>query len=291
MKRLKTRLLFLLLIPLTVLFVLILNYLWNLKSLAFAPENLLRIFPQGLANRRNISNEELEQIFNQRFIFLDEGAQCFACASEDGRYVIKLFKAKHMRKKEWLRDGPLFRSFVPAAQREQHKRRWLQKFQETCACYFLAYDELADETGLLHLHFQTESLQAKLKVQNFEIELDGLPFLIQKKGELVPKKIASLIENSGSPAAITALIDLHDLLVKRAKKGITDPRQCFSINYAFCGSAPLQIDVGRIVKEAAIASAPQDEIDRVTANLKAWVGRHFPELSSDFEASLLAHPK
>lgn len=289
MKRLKARILFLLLIPLTVLFVLILNYIWNLKSLAFAPDNLLRVFPSGLANRHSISNTEIEQIFNQRFAFLDEGAQCYACVSEDGQYVIKLFKARHMRKKKWLKDGPLFEAFTSATQKEQHKLRWLQKFQETCVCYSLAYDELADETGLLHLHFQpTEKLQAKLKIDKFEIELDGLPFLIQKKGELVPRKIASLIKNNGSTAAVTALVNLHELLVKRARKGITDPRQCFSINYAFCGSSPLQIDVGRIVKEAAIAAAPQAEIDRVTTNLKTWTQRHFPELSPELETALLA---
>ncbi len=269
------------------LFVLIFNYLWNLKSIAFAPDNLLKTFPEGLTLQRHISDEELAQIFNQRFVFLDEGAQCYACASEDGRYVIKLFKARHMRKKKWLKDGPLFHAFASAAQREQEKLRWLQKFQETCVCYALAYNELAEETGLVHLHFQpSEKMHAKLKVEKFEIDLDQLPFLVQKKGELVPKKISALLQTGGHAAAITALASLHQLLVKRAKRGITDPRQCFSINYAFCGKDPLQIDVGRITKELTIIAAPQTEIERVTANLKAWVGRHFPELRAELEVAL-----
>ena len=39
----------------------------------------------------------LAQITNQKFTYIGKGAQCYAFASEDGEYVLKFFKFKHLK--------------------------------------------------------------------------------------------------------------------------------------------------------------------------------------------------
>ncbi|MBI2743744.1 MAG: hypothetical protein HYX48_07505 [Chlamydiales bacterium] len=284
----KLPLFFLLLVPFILLCLFAFNYLWNMRSMSLSSQNILHIFPEAIESRSAVSQEELKRIFSQEFEPLGEGAQCFACVSQDGKYVIKLFKARHMRKKKWLRDGPLFSSFVSPEKRAHSQARWLQKFHETCGRYALAFDELRNETGLLHLHFSNrETVKSQLKLKNRgEIDLDQVPFLLQEKGDLVPDRIAYLCKTSGDQSAIDALLDLHKMLVGRAEKGFTDPRQCFSVNFAFAGKNPLQIDVGKIVKKEELLLDSTEEIARVTANLQDWIERHNPELAAPFQESL-----
>lgn len=278
----KLRLFFLLLIPLIILFLLGFNYLWNMRSMQFSAKNLLRVFPEGSYERERpaLASTTLHEIFSQEFAPLGEGAQCYALASLDGKYVIKLFKARHMRKKKWMRDGPLFASFVEPERRKQSSRRWMQKFEASCARYQMAYNELQDETGLIYLHFnQTKSLPIELKLKDGQtINLNELPFILQKKGELVPDRINSLLKNEGPEAAAKALQNISEMLSRRTKKGFTDARQCLSVNYAFAGELPMQIDVGKIVKEPKLLSHPEEEIERIHANVEAWTARHFPQL-------------
>ena len=48
-----------------------------------------------------IDQQLLEPIFAQRFFYLGKGAQSYAFSSEDGVFVLKFFKFKHL-KPNWL---------------------------------------------------------------------------------------------------------------------------------------------------------------------------------------------
>lgn len=278
----RLRTLYLILIPLLIILILAFNYLYNLKNLSFAPENLLKDFPRGLANRGTF-----EKSFVQRYRFLGEGAHSFVFESQDGRYVLKLFRAAHKKpQKKWLREGPLFNFLIPTAKKQGSKDKWQTKFQECSARYVTAYDRMKEESGLLFLHFgESESLNVQLALEGpsgkiVHLELDKLPFIVQTKGELVPSRLASHIKRGDIQAAKHALTTLRQMLEARARKGITDERQCFGINFAFCGERALQIDVGKIAYDQKLTRSPDAEIQRVRANLQNWTQKHFPELAN-----------
>src|ERR1700722_581245 len=53
----------------------------------------------------SLSHEELAQlksILDQPFTYIGKGAQAYAFASEDGKYVLKFFKFKHLRPNTFL---------------------------------------------------------------------------------------------------------------------------------------------------------------------------------------------
>ena len=281
----RLRTLYLILIPLLILLILAFNYLYNLKYLSFGPENLQQHFPRGLASRGSF-----EKSFLQRYRFLGEGAHCFAFESEDGRYVLKLFRAGHKKpQKKWLREGPLFNFLIPTEKKERSKTKWETKFQECLVRYATAFDQMREETGLLFLHLDNDTkLQTQVELESASgkisrIALDKVPFIIQAKGELVPQRLASLLKRGELQDAKQALLTLQEMLETRTRKGITDTRQCFGINFAFSGERAIQIDVGKIAYDPALTDAPEAEIQRVRTNLQNWTQKHFPELAGGKE--------
>ncbi len=238
------------------------------KSRAFSQKNLLHAFPKNLENQGAFS-------FSQKhFYFLGEGAQVYAFASEDGKTVLKLFKARHIKpQKKWLKNGPLFWSCTS----EKKQQKWIQKFQETCARYTLAFEKLHEETGLLCLHFtetdRHDEVWLHVSGNTYLLDLSHVPFVVQEKGELVPDRISRLLQEGKQEEAHRDLVSLSKLLHMRTAKGFTDPRQCFSINFAFVGAKPIQIDPGKLMP---VESA--EEYEKIQLNLAKWVSKHFPAL-------------
>ncbi len=253
------------------------NYVGNLQASKFSTVNLLKTFPEKLENRGLLDLHLLEQPFS----FLGEGAQCYVFGSRDGKHVIKLFKARHFKpQKKWLSEGPLFSGFIFSSKKKNSEQKWARKFQESCERYALAYDQLREETALEFLHLEKSATSLPVKFQTagktYTLDLADLPFILQKKGELVPDTLSRLVEQGSKEEANEKLLHLRELLIERAKKGITDPRQCFSVNFGFIGKKPIQFDVGKITHDPNLDTGA--EITRVTSNLDLWVKNHFPEL-------------
>src|SRR5688572_10653905 len=40
---------------------------------------------------------KISQILNQEYTYIGKGAQCYAFGSQDGKYVLKFFKFKHLK--------------------------------------------------------------------------------------------------------------------------------------------------------------------------------------------------
>ncbi len=116
------------------------------------------------------------------------------------------------------------------------------------------------------------------------MDLAKTPFILQKRVDLVPERIASLLKQGKRQDAVQAVIKLYELLAKRTEKGFTDERQCFSINYGFCGNEALQIDIGRLVYKKEM---PERELERLSNNLQEWVFKHFPEIGEECKEKLL----
>lgn len=277
----------LILILLFLLLPILFNFFGGLKSFGFSGQSVLKIFP-GIESRGACEGDRIRGPFR----FLGEGVQCFVFESEDARYVIKLFKTKHQKPlRKWIMENPIFSSKSKLA---DSKTKWLAKFKQTCMRYQIAFDALSDETGLSLLHFApTQNLYGKASFitrsgKKHILNLDEIPFILQEKGELVPKKITTLLHSGKRDEAVQTLLNLQKMLAARVRKGFSDARQCFSINYAFAGDKPLQIDVGRIVEDPQLLYSPQKEVVRVSANLVSWVKRHFPDLAPDLESQLNA---
>lgn len=229
-----------------------------------------------------------DELLGQTFTYFDSGSQSYVFVSEDGSTVLKLFKFQHMRTPpvlDFLPDlGPLGRK------REKKRRVIEQTFNSLC----LAYDQMREETGLLALHLsETTSLHQTLTIvdkigKRHEIDLDRIPFLIQKKGQLAYNAIDTWMEKGETETAEQALRSLLRLAVSRCHKGIFDKDPDFETNFGFIGKRPFQIDFGRlsVAKQEKEANVYGPEMIRITRAMEEWLAKNHPILLHAFHEEL-----
>lgn len=235
---------------------------------------------------------KIQPFLNQQFYYLAKGAQAYAFVSEDGKFVLKLFKHHRMRPSLWAPFLPQYFSEKKTAKREA-------LLNHDYASYLIAYEKLRDETGLLYLHLnKTSHLKQKLTLVDklgitHTIALDDTSFLIQKKATLAVSVLKQLREEGNLSLAQEKIADLLNLIVKRCQKGIFDKDPDFFTNFGFCENEAIQIDVGRFQNDISRSSQEIYHVDLIHAfdPLKKWLELHYPELLDEKDplAYLTAH--
>ncbi len=246
-----------------------------LSSLAFNPDWEVSQEP----------HEELSTLLDQPFHYLAKGAQSYVFASADGKYVIKFFRLYHLKPPLWLSALSLPPALQPLKVKKiLDKRNELDKdFQS----YKIAYEEMKEETGLVYLHLnKTSHLKKSLKIYDkigiaYDLDMDNMEFLVQKRAQLVYPAIDALMKTEGLSAAKEATRNLVQLLLMRCEKGIFDKDPDLNTNFGFLGKSSVQIDIGRFSKkiDPKDKAAYRDEIFRITDNFRQWLDANHPSLS------------
>lgn len=201
--------------------------------------------------------EPIKQILSQKYTHLASGSQSYAFVSEDGKYVVKFFRMKHLTH----RISDLWRP----ERRAHQKQNLLSIFRS----HKLAYEHLKQESGLVYLHLnKTKHLSLTLPVvdkwgRTHQINLDKTEFVVQEKAELIFNRLAKL---RNDPAALQKSIGSILALVKtQCDKGIVDHDKAVKNNYGFVGDLPIHLDIGRL----HFANKPQ-EVARIKARIELW---------------------
>jgi hypothetical protein len=212
--------------------------------------------------------EALKEVLGQKYKFLAVGSQSYAFVSEDGKYVIKFFRMKHLipRVSDLWNSGRL----------EYQRQNLLSIF----AAHKLAYDEYRQDSGLIYIHLnRTGHLQTKLAVSDFlgverTIDLDRTEFVVQEKAELVFTRLKKLLHQQDKAGAAHAVSSLLTLVQRRIDQGIADHDKAVKHNYGFVGDRPIQLDIGRIYK----ADKPHD-YERVNKRIQQWLEANGSDIS------------
>ncbi len=228
---------------------------------------------------------EIAAIFDQPFYYLAKGAQSYVFASADGQTVIKFFRIYHLRPPLWLTALQLPLPLQPYKIRKMLEKRL--ELEKDFLSYKIAFQELKDETGLLYLHLnKTNHLKKSLTIYDkigiaYQLDLDQMEFLIQKRASLVFPSITRLVSTEGPDAAKEAISALVKLLVKRCEKGIFDKDPDLNTNFGFLHKTPVQIDIGRFrrAQERKQTEDYRDEVVRITDNFRQWLDQNYPLLS------------
>ena len=117
----------------------------------FTIHKIENTFPKERFEKRITSKEleSLKAVCNQPYHYLAKGSQAYAFISNDGKYVLKLFKCYHLKPLPWLESLPLPAPFDEMRDEKlDHRRR---KIEKTMNSYEIAYDVLKDECGLLYV--------------------------------------------------------------------------------------------------------------------------------------------
>ncbi|MBA2727519.1 MAG: hypothetical protein H0U49_05020, partial [Parachlamydiaceae bacterium] len=126
----------------------------------------------------------LNKILSQHFTYIGKGAQSYAFGSEDGKYVIKFFKFKHLRPSFWLDLLPPI--FGLDNYKDKQYQRKERKLEGVFSGYRLAYLRHREDSGLLFIHLNhSENLFPPMTVidkmgWHHSIPLDGVVFILQE---------------------------------------------------------------------------------------------------------------
>ncbi len=201
-------------------------------------------------------------VLEQPFTYIGQGAQMIVFASEDGSYVLKLFKGHHKHRFKFSR-------FIAELKNTKGAREeWTSKFTDTCRRYQLAIEHLKEETGLILLHFHKTTTHLPVTLIDrsaYRLDLSSLPFIIQKRAVMAPDYFRQNPEKRAQ-----AKQTLKDFFTKRIEKGFSDPRQTLTINYGFIDDTPIQLDVGKIEPFVGDVEA---ELKKIHDHVDAWVSR------------------
>lgn len=222
-----------------------------------------------------LSDETLLKIVNQPYIYLGSGNHTYAFESSDGKYVIKFFKQKPMR---------IQSPFLSKAKIEKRKEEREKSFNS----YMIAYEYLKEETALLYLHLnKTDHLGVNLTLidqhgSSFDVSLDVMEFLVQKKATLAFEHLGRLIEQGAYVEALISVRSLLKVVAKRNQMRIYDKDLQFFKNFGFLDNQAIEIDIGEF-KLGVDVSNTYEELTRLSYQISEFVTEKAPEFTSIVE--------
>lgn len=239
-----------------------------------------------------LSRGEIRAIVNQPFTYLGSGNHTYAFASEDGRYVIKFFKQKHMKTRTWVDYLPLptKRIFYPMG--KIHRR--MQEREESFTSYRIAFNELRQETGILYLHLnKTAHLKTSLTLidqngENLSLDLDDMEFLIQKRATLAFEHLKDLYREGKVQEAEEAIASLLDVVAKRSQMGIYDKDLQFFKNFGFVGQEAIEIDIGEFRRDQE-PRPTYEELKTLSLQIRDFIKMYAPKHLSSAERQMKEH--
>jgi hypothetical protein len=240
--------------------------------------------------------ETLSSITLQHFRYLKKGSQAYAFISDDGHYILKLFKLHHMQPAEWLQAIPAPGVLQRYRDNLIHRRKY--RIELTLTSYKLAAEKLLKECGLVYAQV-LPSLEFSLPVtivdavgRRYSIDLSQHGFAIQKRAELVIPSFERWIKEGDIQQAKNAIDSLVALIAARSIKGVQDSDPDLHKNAGLIGTKAVLIDIGSFYANPSITAPAemQRDMKKVFNNFSEWLSRRSPTLA-DYLTSRLETPE
>jgi len=232
--------------------------------------------------------EEAHLALEQTFHYIGRGRQCFAFASEDGKYVLKFPRTDIYKTPFWARALPVH------AYRSQLEKKHRIREEFILNSFRISFNELKEQTSLLAVHLgQSPPKGKKLKLidssgSRHQLPLDKTSFVLQYKQPILMKSFSEALQKGERQEAEKILDALLSTIVERAKLGILNRDRSFLRNYGFDGTKAYQIDIGSFFRQpdldpqAAYHKSVRDSIDPVFE----WLCENAPEMTAYLNSKL-----
>lgn len=245
--------------------------------------------------------ENIHKILQQPFTYIGKGAQSYVFESQDGKYVLKFFKFKHLRPSVFLDALPPI-GFLKTYKEKQAARKQRKLFGVFNA-YRLAYEVDKKESGLIFIQLNVEgnpqrevTIVDKIGITH-TLDLQHYPFILQEKGETLRVVMSRLLSNGDVETAKKRLNQILDMYAQEYQQGIYDHDHGVMQNTGFIGDRPIHLDVGKLTRQEEMRQ-PQyalQDAQIVVSKMKDWVKKHFPQyldpISQDLDAQLSSKEK
>lgn len=234
----------------------------------------------------------LDKVSSERFHYIGKGAQVYAFASDDGQYVLKFFKFKHLRPSLFIQllppIGPL------KAFKEQNVARKERKLQGVFEGHAIAYKYDKEQSGLLYIHLnlsddihKTVRLVDKIGREHL-VDLDRTVFVLQRKGETFRTVIDGLLSQGKVQDAATMSKKILDMYKNEYARGVYDRDHGISHNTGFIVDEPFHLDVGKFSYDSNMQdpAVHASDLQHVKFKMEEWVKLNYPQYYSDFSELL-----
>ncbi|MBS4167407.1 hypothetical protein [Parachlamydia sp. AcF125] len=229
---------------------------------------------------------KLDKILDQKFAYLGKGAQSFAFMSEDGRYILKLFKFKHLKPSwlvEWLPPIGILSDI-----RENERVKKLEKLESVFSGYHLAYKRHKKESGLLYVHLNREldpgkivQVRDKLGLSHF-LNLNEILYVVQEKAVTTRQEMIALLSKGSVLTAIDRVNQIFDLYLQEYAKGIYDRDHGVMHNTGFVYGEtvyPIHLDIGKLSSEEKIKNPEvyRSDLLKIVDKFDVWFKKNYPQ--------------
>jgi hypothetical protein len=234
-----------------------------------------------------------DHLLDQTFSYLGKGGQVYVFESEDGKYVLKFnrFPAR-MRRFGWL-CHPLGYIFSPkriAAEKQNN----IKKIARSYLSFFLAYQYLQEETGVVYVHLHpTTHLQKKIHLRDrtgnrYQVSADNMGFVLQRKGKPFIPMLKSSLEQGQTETAQRMIDSLFQVILSRCSKGIIDRDTMQYDNYGWLEGRAIHLDIGRFTQKDKVKepSAYKQEVLRISSPLADYLKKDSPELFQYYQQKI-----
>ena len=191
-----------------------------------------------------------QSILQQPFHYIGKGIQSYVFLSNDGKYVLKFLKCQRLRLVPVFEKIPLCGVFKDY--RDQKRQEKLQRIESLFTSYSISKKVLSHETQVIFAHLnrtpifeKTVLLYDKAGFQH-EIQIDTVPFVIQRKLDPIFPTLQKLYEQGNQEGLQRRLDQIVDVYVECINKGIRnyDPSLIARNNLGFTDLSACYIDLG-----------------------------------------------
>lgn len=221
--------------------------------------------------------KELVEIFEQPFRYLTKGAQSYVFSSDDGKYVIKFFKFKHLRP-SYLIDMLPNIGFIGSYKTKQTARKE-RKLAGVFQSHIIAYNNLRQESGLVFLQMNTKQNTSRF-ITIFDkmgfkhtIDLQSYPFVLQKRGISLQETLNALLKEGNVSIAKQKIDQIFALFAKEYALGIYDDDHGIYRNTGFLDNNAVHLDVGELIADESLKKPAfaKKEALYIGKKLKTWI--------------------
>lgn len=232
----------------------------------------------------SVEENKIQDILSQKFHYIGKGAQSYAFVSDDGQFVLKFFKFKHL-KPSWIVDllpNIFFKDYKQNLAIRKH-RKLIGVFEG----YKVAYEMHKPESGLLFAQLNIDHNPARIATVKdklgFErkIDLQPIVFVIQQKGLTTRTVMNELLKNGNVAEGKKRIGQILELYASEYHKGIYDRDHGVMHNTGFVGEKPFHLDVGKMTREEKMKNSEEarKDLDIVIAKINLWVKNNYPAYS------------
>ncbi len=196
--------------------------------------------------------EQIVQILSQPFTYLGKGIQSFAFGSQDGQYVLKLFRFDPCK-------APYGQSLIRWCKNRIgiHPRAVLpleERMAKTFHACLLSYKYLQDETAVVWVNLNPKkrdwpSIQVRDRMHRWHtLDTNQYRFVLQKRAVMLKPALYDAYKND--QAKFCRMIhSFTQLLLSLDKKGMASFDPKMPSNFGFIGEQAIQIDFGNLTDQ------------------------------------------